>query len=154
MLRNWIKRLTAWLETFADEGKRDMSEISSEVAAVADGGLQAVERVVTTAVSDVETIVRDGTSIAEEAASKVLTEVAPKAVSVAGVDPVLGKIKDLLDGSQQSVACWPEVTALAKALDSDADTVVAKVKQLVDYAGQPPKAWDEIVVLAKKLAAG
>ena len=143
-MKAWLKRLIAWLNRLADEGKQDMDGISGEASAVVADATQTIEHVVSNAVSGVETAVHDA------AASKVLAEIKP--IATASVDNVLGHIKALLDGSQQAVGYWSEITTLAKALNSDVDAVIAKVKQLIEYSGTPAKAWDEIVALAKKLA--
>ena len=149
-MKAWLKRLIAWLNRLADEGKQDMDGISGEASAVVADATQTIEHVVSNAVSGVETAVHDAAAVTEAAASKVLAEIKP--IATTSVDNVLGHVKALLDGSQQTVGYWTEITTLAKALNSDVDAVIAKVKQLIEYSDTPVKAWDEIVALAKKLA--
>lgn len=153
-MKAWLKKLIAWLNHLADEGKQTMDGISGEASAIVTDAAQTVEHVVSNAVSGAEAAMQATAVVVEADASKILAEATPLAAAVvSSVDTVLGRIKDLLDSSQQPVGYWSEITTLAKALNSDADAVIAKVKQLIEYSGMPAKAWDEIVALAKKLAA-
>lgn len=139
-MRTLIKKLIAWLEGLADEGKRDMNVIEGEVVTTAEGTVHP-------------DVYLGGGQPLELDVSHVAS-LPPASQSMPAVDQVLGKIKDLLDLTQQPVKLWDDVATVAKALHSDVPSVVAKIKELLEWSAQPVKAFDEIATLAIKLVPG